>query len=158
MQRNAASTDCGNASGSSVTLSKWSIIEVGTYIVTACLPELKPLTRKCLGSRPGRQKLIRLSTYPPTSPSFDCKRARLSDEEQHIRAPEAVFQAKAEPEGPLRAHTKPAHRSYMGRLYVRRWQEPRNSSRFLDIPIDDMRANLIVAAENAAASDKRWIG
>lgn len=36
--------------GASVDLTLWSIIETGTYIITVCLPELKPLVSKCFGT------------------------------------------------------------------------------------------------------------
>lgn len=125
--------------GSSVALNKWSVIEVGTYIITACLPDLKPLLQRWSGKRAAAHaSSIKLDNnrqnYSPahmgiSSPST--RTATFADDYLLTPPPSASMKspgisrvAQDLPEDELKSPKTP-----ISPAHARRWHVPRNSLR-----------------------------
>lgn len=119
-----------STSGASVALNKWSVIEVGSYIITASLLDLKPLLQRCSGRRTPRGNSIKLDNRPNESPShITLARTPVFDEEELLAPPTAVatLPERSRPEDATGAEQSPTAPISPGHAW--RWHEPHNSLR-----------------------------
>lgn len=127
--------------GASVELTSWSIIEVAAYIMTACIPELKPLAYKCAGLRTRSPDSTRFTAQPGNAPTHT------SSKDRAIRHGEEELEMGERPErqwtvlagegtgsatvGSWQEQSLPPPATY---YHARRWLQPQNSLRLLDVP------------------------